>query len=142
MSAQSRKQALEEARSWLGTPYRHQASLKGAGSDCLGLVRGIWRSLYGDEPEAAPPYTPDWAERGGDETLLHAARRWLVEIDPCQAAAGDVLVFRFGAGHPAKHCAILSTSTRMIHAWHGAAVCETALAPWWRRRLAGAFCFP
>ena len=60
-----REQALAEARTWLGTPYQHQASLKGAGCDCLGLVRGVWRTLYGDEPEATPPYTPDWAERGG-----------------------------------------------------------------------------
>jgi hypothetical protein len=30
----------------------------------------------------------------------------------------------------------------MIHAHDGAAVCEIALAPWWRRRLAYAFRFP
>lgn len=27
------------ARGWIGTPYLHQASLKGVGTDCLGLVR-------------------------------------------------------------------------------------------------------
>ena len=47
--------ALVEARRWLGTPYRHQASRMGVGCDCLGLVRGVWRSLYGAEPEATPP---------------------------------------------------------------------------------------
>ena len=42
-----RAEILSEARDWLGTPYRHQASLKGAGCDCLGLVRGVWRALEG-----------------------------------------------------------------------------------------------
>jgi NlpC/P60 family putative phage cell wall peptidase len=106
------------------------------------LVRGVWRALYGFEPEPAPPYRPDWAERGAEETLLAAARRSLIELDVVTAAPGDVVLFRYAVGHPAKHCAILSAEVRMIHAWHGRAVCETALTPWWRRRLAGVFAFP
>ncbi|KAB2949447.1 MAG: hypothetical protein F9K19_23780, partial [Rhizobiaceae bacterium] len=46
------RRVLEAAIGWIGTPYRHQASRKGVGCDCLGLVRGIWRELYGSEPEA------------------------------------------------------------------------------------------
>ena len=61
----------------MGTPYRHQASVLGAGADCLGLVRGVWRGVIGEEPERAPGYTPDWAEALGEETLLDAARRHL-----------------------------------------------------------------
>jgi len=38
---------VAEARRWIGTPYRHQASLIGVGCDCLGLVRGIWRAVVG-----------------------------------------------------------------------------------------------
>ena len=53
---------VAEARSWIGTPYQHQASLKGVGCDCLGLVRGVWRALYGEEPEHVPAYSRDWAE--------------------------------------------------------------------------------
>ena len=82
------------ARSWIGTPYRHQASLQGRGCDCLGLVRGVWRALYGEEPETPPAYRADWAETGGRETLLEAARRHLVEIAVSDARPGDVLLFR------------------------------------------------
>ena len=53
------------ARGWIGTPYLHQASLKGVGSDCLGLVRGVWREVMGAEPETPPAYQPGWAEMGG-----------------------------------------------------------------------------
>jgi len=38
---------VTEARRWIGTPYVHQGSLCGAGSDCLGLIRGIYRATLG-----------------------------------------------------------------------------------------------
>lgn len=146
--AVDRAAIVAEARSWLGTPYRHQASVKGAGCDCLGLVRGVWRALYGAEPEAPPPYRPDWAETGGRETLLEAARRHLLEISPNAAQPGDVLLFRMSPDACLKHCAIVSGArpgdpeVRMLHAYWGRAVVESWLGPWWRRRLAHAFSFP
>ena len=142
MSVPIRQRALIEARSWIGTPYRHQGSVKGQGADCLGLIRGVWRALYGPEPQITPAYSPDWAERGGEETLMNAARRWLAEIPLEEVEPGDVLLFRFSAASPAKHCGVMSARNRMIHAWHGQAVCETAQGPWFRRRRVAAFRFP
>jgi NlpC/P60 family putative phage cell wall peptidase len=137
-----RSAIIAEARTWIGTPYMHQAAVKHAGADCLGLVRGVWRALYGAEPEAPPAYTPDWAERAGAETLLEAARRNMDEVAPGQAAPGDVLLFRMHAQAPMKHCAILDADERIIHAYWGRAVVRSRFAPWWRRRIAGAFAFP
>ena len=134
--------ALSEARLWLGTPYQHQASLRGVGCDCLGLARGVWRALQGAEPEPPPPYRPDWAELGGRELLLQAFDRWLVRLDPAEARPGDVLVFRMSPDVPAKHCAILSADGRMIHAYWGRACVESWLGRWWRSRLVAAFAFP
>ncbi len=133
---------VAEARDWIGTPYRHQASLKGVGCDCLGLVRGVWRAVVGAEPERAPPYAPDWAEASGRETLAEAAARHLIAIERDACGPGDVLLFRWRAGLPAKHAAIVTTDGKMVHAHDGAAVAEVVLAPWWRRRLAYAFRFP
>jgi NlpC/P60 family putative phage cell wall peptidase len=130
------------ARGWLGTPYHHQASLKGVGTDCIGLVRGIYRELYGGEAEAIPAYSRDWAEATGEETLIAAARRHLVEIAPAAAAPGDVLIFRYRGRAVAKHAAILATPATMIHAIEGATVSEVTFSPWWRRHLAAAFRFP
>lgn len=138
----SREEIIAEARSWLGTPYRHQASRKDVGCDCLGLLRGVWRGVSGKEPELPPPYSADWAEASRAESLAEAARRHLVEIPLDAIAPGDVLLFRWRAHLPAKHCAILSASDRMIHAHDGAAVAEVYFASWWRRRLAYAFRFP
>ena len=134
------------AREWLGTPYRHQASVKGEGADCLGLVRGVWRETQGSEPEETPAYQPDWAEVGGTETLLDAARRWLVEKPVEEMQPGDILLFRMAGGAPAKHCAILTAmgppEPRMIHAYWGRAVVESWMGPWWKRRLAAVFAWP
>lgn len=135
-----RRAVLDEAHSWIGTPYRHQASVKGAGCDCLGLVRGVWRALYGAEPAMAPPYTPDWAERSGRETLLEAAAQHMHAISTPQP--GDVLLFRMARDAPMKHCAILDEEGRLIHAYWARAVVVSRFAPWWRERHAASFAFP
>jgi len=138
----SRAAVVAAARGWLGTPYVHQASAKGAGTDCLGLVRGLYTELVGRAPEAPPPYTPDWNERRPcEEPLLSAARRHLRKSGP-PFRPGQVLVFRIVATGPAKHCGIVSAGDRFIHAYAGRAVVESWLSRWWTARVAGVFEFP
>jgi NlpC/P60 family putative phage cell wall peptidase len=139
--APTRAAIVAHARTWIGTPYHHQASRIGAGTDCLGFIRGIYRALHGREAQSIPGYARDWAEGAGEETMLAAARQHLVEIAPSDAAAGDILIFRYRQRYIAKHAAILVGST-IIHAIEGAPVCEVSLTSWWRRRIAGAFSFP
>ena len=138
----TRDEIIARARSWLGTPYLHQASVKGAGTDCLGLVRGVYRELYDIEPETAPAYSADWAEVSREETLRDAARRHLAPVSIENALPGDILLFRVKAGAPAKHAAILIAPRRIIHAYSGRAVCESHLSSWWCKRLIYAFKFP
>ena len=133
---------VRAARRYIGTPYRHQAALAGAGCDCLGLIRGVWRDLYGAEPEAPPPYSPDWGDTGPGEPMLEAARRHLVPVPLAEAGAGDVLVFRLKPGVVAKHAAILTSRTGMIHAQSEDQVREVTANGWWWRHAAGAFGFP
>ena len=138
------ERAAAIARAWIGTPYRHQASVRGVGCDCLGLVRGVWRMLY-DAPEPSiPAYSPFWGEVSGRETLLEAAARHLVPSvrEGAWPRAGDVLVFRMRAASPAKHCAIAEGPERFIHAYEGTAVVSSPLSEPWRRRVAGLFRFP
>ena len=137
-----RSQILAAAHDWIDTPYQHQASVKGAGTDCLGLIRGIWREIYGQEPLAVPAYTPDWAESLGQETLLTAAKTCLTPIDKQAMQPGDVLLFRMAPNVPCKHIAILSAPDRIIHAYWGRAVVESYLVPYWSRRHAFTFSFP
>lgn len=136
---------LAEARSWIGTPYQHQASVKAAGADCLGLLRGIWREVLGDEPEPVPPYTEDWAEPSRYEVLLTAAERWLNRKSLAEAKPGDVLLFRMREGSIAKHLGIQSATgpvASFIHAYTGHGVIESPLSQPWQRRIMARFAFP
>jgi NlpC/P60 family putative phage cell wall peptidase len=142
MREADRQAVIAAARGWLGTPYHDQASVKGAGCDCLGLVRGVWREIVGPEPEAAPPYSRDWGEAGPREVLADAAYRWLKPIALEDARAGHVLLFRMRRQAIAKHAGILVAADRMIHAREGTGVIEEPLADYWRRRAAFAFAFP
>jgi NlpC/P60 family putative phage cell wall peptidase len=128
------------ARAWLGTPYRHQAATLGAGCDCLGLLRGVWRTLYGEEPLALPPYRADWRDLSHAETLLAAASRLLRPALP-QLAAGQVALFRLNGLPIAKHCGIMVAPGRFIHAQERLGVIEANLTEGWRRRIAGTFEF-
>ena len=131
------------AEQWIGTPYRHQGSTKGVGCDCLGLVRGIWREIYGAEPELVAPYAADWAERGGQERLLEAAGRHCVAVQGfAKALPGDLLIFRFRPQFAAKHAGILAGTDAFIHAYEQATVIRSPLVPAWRRRIAGIYRFP
>lgn len=141
MSALTRDAVVAAARGWLGTPYRHQASLRGVGCDCLGLVRGVWRECVGPEPEPMRPYSPDWAEAGGGESLIALGERHFSAAPHDAWRAGDILVFRFFDAMPAKHLAIATDADRMIHAHDGACVAEVAIGLW-RRRIARVFSFP
>ncbi len=137
--------ALVEAREWIGTPYQHQASVKGVGTDCLGLLRGIWRTVYGAEPQAVPAYTEDWAEPDHREVLLEAACRWLTIKDLTRETPGDVLLFRMRDGSIAKHLGLQSrigSHPQFIHSYTGHGVIESSLSKPWQRRIAARFCFP
>lgn len=130
------------ARTWIGTPYLHQASVKGVGADCLGLLRGVWRELYGAEPEIVPPYSPDWAEAAGGEALYRALSRHLREIPRDALAPGDVALFRMVRRGPAKHCGFIAERNgqrSLIHARQNRAVSEEPFSRFWRAKLAFAF---
>lgn len=130
------------ARRWIGTPYRHQASVRGAGADCLGVVRGVWREVIGPEPESPPAYAPDWHDPHGDDLLGAALGRWMASVPPDQAAPGDVLLFRMDALSPPRHADLLVSPGTMVHAYWARAVVESRCSPWWRARCAAAFAFP
>lgn len=134
---------VAEARGWIGTPYVHQASCRGAGTDCLGLLRGVWRCLYGAEPAAVPPYTADWGEAGGRELLLAAAQALLVPV--AVPTPGDVLLFRMRDGSIAKHLGIaaeVGLQASFVHAYTGHGVVESPLSAPWSRRVVARFAFP
>ena len=139
-SAPTGEAVIALAQTWAGTPYRHQGAAKGVGCDCLGLIRGVWRELYGAEPQPLQPYAMDWAEVSAGDPLLDAARRHFraaTELEP-----GTLMLFRWKADLPAKHCGIYLGENRFLHAYERHCVMASPLVPQWRRKIAGLFKFP
>ena len=134
------------ARGWLGTPYHHRASRRGAGADCLGLVRGVWREVVGAERVAVPDYAVDWAEAGGEDALRRALDRSLASVSAeASDREGDVLLFRMREGAVAKHLGIRSCVRphgRFVHAYARHGVVETSLSRAWSRRVVARFRYP
>jgi NlpC/P60 family putative phage cell wall peptidase len=141
--------AAAEARTWIGTPYHHQASVRRVGCDCLGLVRGVYRGVVGPEPAVAPNYSPGWDEVAKQEVMLAAFRTYLVDVpdygclpEHWTFLPGDVLLFRMRPGAVAKHCGIVTESGRFVHSHTGRGTVEIELSDWWRKRIVGLFTFP
>ena len=138
---------VASVRSWLGTPYHDQASLRGVGCDCLGLARGVWRDLVGAEPQPIPPYSRDWGETGVCEVLADGARAMMIEIALAEIGPGTLVLFRMAPRAIAKHVGILTGQSgagpdSFIHAYDRLGVIEEALTTAWSRRIAFAFRFP
>lgn len=127
---------VASARAWIGTPYLHQASVRGAGCDCLGLIRGVWREVHGHEPAPVPPYTADWSEPQGEERLWEAAG---LLLPPGRGLPGDLLLFRTREGTVAKHLGILSDGAAFIHSMSGHGVVESPLSAPWAARIVARF---
>jgi NlpC/P60 family putative phage cell wall peptidase len=130
------------ARSWLGTPYHDQASLRGVGCDCLGLARGVWREVVGDEPFPIPPYSRDWGETGPYEVLAKGVASMLIPIATKDVGSGALVLFRMAPRAIAKHVGILTGPETFIHSYERLGVVEENLTQVWRRRIAFAFLFP
>lgn len=141
------QQVVDEARTWLGTKWSHQASLKGVATDCIGLIVGVGRALglLGEFDQHAPEF------RGYGMTpkplmLLAAADRFLDRIQVTQVRPGDIYVMRFQ--RDPTHFAILTSidnvdgNDTIIHAYTQARqVVEHGIDETWRGRVLRAYRF-
>lgn len=139
------KRVIDIARTWIGTPYRHQAHKKGVGCDCIGLVVGIWSDLFeGNIPPTfkLPAYTPHWADETGEDLMTDISRQYLQPSQHLYPQVGDVCLWRMMRNGPVKHASILTSSTTMIHAYCGHDVMETSLTTNAGSKLMHRFSFP
>lgn len=134
-----RADIVAAARGWVGTPYRHRAALRGVGCDCLGLVAGVWAEVTGLPAPELPNYRADWRDGSHAGELQALAERWLV---PSEIGPGAVLLFRMGSAALPRHCGIMVTDGRFVHAQERLGVVEGALGEGWRKRVAGVWGFP
>lgn len=84
----TRADVVAEARSWLQTPWVHQARTKGVAVDCAGLVIGVARELGLVEPD----FDVNGYGRLPDGTLLQQCAEIMRPIQRTEMLPGDVLV--------------------------------------------------
>jgi Cell wall-associated hydrolases (invasion-associated proteins) len=110
---EQRKRIVEIARSWLGTPYHHQACLKGVGVDCAQLLVGVYQEFDPTVYANIPAYSPQWHLNRGEEKYLEVVRRHMTEIDG-PPLPGDIAMWKFGRCF--SHGAIVVAWPLVIHA--------------------------
>lgn len=134
---------IAESREWIGTPYIHQQRKKGAATDCIGLIYGLYQHFVGPIPKKRiVHYSPWWAEEGNKEVLVSLLDEFLVERDLDDRSPGLIAAFALKPSSPIKHTAVLTTHDRMIHAYGRHPVHETTRSPWWDRRIRKVYALP
>lgn len=108
----TREDIVDEARSWIGTPWHHQATVKQIGCDCLGLIRGVYINV------GLLPPIKEWPSLGISEkyqvydrkadntTMLSAFDQYWIKIAPSEFIIGDVVIFNV-RGRP-QHAGIVA----------------------------------
>jgi len=134
LELQQRLAVVAEAESWLGTPYHHEARIKGHGVDCAQILVGVFANVGLIEPVVLPHYPMDWNLHRDEERYLDILGRYTCEIDgpahfdPGVGAAGqplgagkvlpgDIVVWKFGRCF--SHGAIVVAWPIVIHAYVG-----------------------
>ena len=129
---------LSEARSWIGTPFKHQCRTKGVASDCIGLLYGVAENL-GLAPDEIPKDYIGYRPFPDNKKLETNLRFYMKPVRMSQIQPGDVLMMSF-TGDP-QHVAFYTGST-IIHALSTVGKCtEHSLSKKWRSRICGAFRF-
>lgn len=85
---------VEEAKSWIGTPYHSMARLKGIGVDCGQLLIGVYENVGLIHNIDTGSYTQDWHLHRSEEMYLHWVEKYCEKVDSLEI--GDILLFKFG----------------------------------------------
>lgn len=137
---------IEEARSWIGTPFHHQGRLKGVGVDCLGLVLGVMKELgltthYRDRYNKRLPFTKfditNYSREPDGRTLKRSLDLLIDPINDVNTIQpGDIALF-FVKERP-QHLGIIGNHNGLsvIHALEASRyVAEHTLNQTWCSRL-------
>jgi len=126
---------VQEAKTWIGTPFKHQGRVKGLGIDCVGLIIGVAHYFKLTEFDYTNySHTPDGF-------LMRQLLDQHLRSIPIEAAkSGDIVLMRFEA--QPQHVGILS-DYGIIHAYRQVRRCvEHRLDHLWQSRMVGAYAYP
>lgn len=136
----TRAQFVTEARTWIGTPYRHLGRSRGVAVDCAGVLIGTARALalstFDTRGYSATPHA---------DTLRRLCDDHMARIPFGDAQPGDVLLLAWDL--EPQHLAIVGDypggGRSLIHAWAAMGRCaEHRMDSVWVRRVVQAYAVP
>ena len=132
-----------EARTWIGTPFKHQGRLKHLGVDCVGLIYCVGRDLGIIDADMATQKAMkylSYPEIPKNSIVRRACEDYLVHIHRLKARPGDVILMDFG--RVARHVGIFTGST-IIHVTARTGRCvEHSINQSWKNRFCGYYRYP
>jgi NlpC/P60 family putative phage cell wall peptidase len=132
-----REQIIQEARTFIGTPFHHQGRLKGIGVDCVGLVALVGKTLSIFDYDST-----DYSKFPDGKTLMNQVNKAFVPVDADKMQIGDIIVFWIVNPRVPTHLGIL-TDHGFIHTYETIGkVVEHRLNDTWKKRIVGVYKYP
>ncbi len=115
MTLEERTALIKEALSWEGTPYHHQAGVKGIGVDCAYLIGHIAKNAGLIKEFQVQPYSIEWHIHNSEEKMIDVIKVFgCTEVPLEEMQPGDILAFQYGRS--CSHLALLLEDNFIIHA--------------------------
>lgn len=112
--AGQRAAVVAEAKTWLGTPWRHRGRVKGAGVDCAQFVIKVYAGAGMIADFDTGEYPRDWHIHKDDERFLAFVPSFAREIAEADVGPGDLMLCKIGRVY--SHGAIVLAWPQGIHA--------------------------
>lgn len=109
----TRDAVVQEAMSWIGTPFHDCAGIKGVGTDCLHLVIRVYAAAGVIEDFEPEPYGPQWFQHRDEPLFLLGLSEHARQVEVAQP--GDIAMYTFG--RHAAHSAIVIDGESIVHAY-------------------------
>jgi cell wall-associated NlpC family hydrolase len=113
MNQADRERVIAEAKTWIGTPWHHEARVKGAGVDCVMLLCEVYERAGVLSHVVPDHYSPDVMLHRGHEVVLPYLENYGFEVESPEI--GDVVVYHFARSY--SHAGIYVGNAEIIHAY-------------------------
>lgn len=135
MKSDQQNAIVDEALSWVGTPYHHMAHVKGAGCDCATFLAEVYRRTGIISDLKIEPYPEHWHLHQSRERYLEIVLKYCDPVETPQP--GDIAMYRLG--RTVSHGAIVIDWPQIIHCDRKKVKKDYALTPMFTKRFYGFF---
>lgn len=110
-----RNAVVQEAMTWLATPYHHMGRVKGAGTDCGMFLLEVFERCNLIDHLEVDFYPHDWHMHQGEQKYLKIMEDYMKPVGYEIPLPGDVVGFQFG--RCISHAALVIEWPMVIHSY-------------------------